>query len=197
MTVSSFSYFNAAFVNQRISFREHRHKCTFESSFALLLLMWIITVWSKNCPLFVFSLHFFPKCSTISGYPVLNNRYGWRYGRLVIPLTTCFLYHVSLYAPYEQVSILHVGFVFFLGCPWSEMYNKDYLPLFQPLGNAAMNTRVFKEPRGFMRCLQWFFAIVAFACCCDFSTHVDYTVNCTTPANTSHKVQHVFSYPFQ
>jgi len=66
-----------------------------------------------------------------------------------------------------------------------------------PLGNAAMNTRVFKEPRGFMRCVQWFFAIVAFACCCDFSTHVDYTVECTAPANTSHKLTHPFSYPFQ
>jgi len=77
------------------------------------------------------------------------------------------------------------------------MYNKDYLPLFQPLGNAAMNTRVFKEPRGFMRCVQWFFAIVAFGCCCDFSTHVDYTVECTSPANSSQKVTHVFSYPFQ
>ena len=86
---------------------------------------------------------------------------------------------------------------FFLGCQWPEMYNKDYLPLFQPLGNAAMNTRVFKEPRGFMRCVQWFFAIVAFGCCCDFSTHVDYTVECTSPANSSQKVTHVFSYPFQ
>merc|ERR1712008_203523 len=47
-----------------------------------------------------------------------------------------------------------------------------WMTLWQPLGNAAMNTRVFKEPRGFMRCVQWFFAIVAFGCCCDFSTHV-------------------------
>ena len=108
----------------------------------------------------------------------------------------CSLSCFSLFAPYEQISILHVV-IFFLGCQWPEMYNKDYLPLFQPLGNAAMNTRVFKEPRGFMRCVQWFFAIIAFACCCDFSTHVDYTVECTAPANSSQKVTHVFSYPFQ
>ena len=198
MTVSSFSYFNAAFVNQRISFREHRHKCTFEIFCSVSYLnMWIIIILSKNCPPWLFSLQLFLKCSTISGYPVLNNRYGWRYGRLVISLTTCVHYHVSLFAPYEQISIWHVVIFFFLGCQWPEMYNKDYLPLFQPLGNAAMNTRVFKEPRGFMRCVQWFFAIVAFGCCCDFSTHVDYTVECTAPDNTSHKVTHVFSYPFQ
>lgn len=64
-----------------------------------------------------------------------------------------------------------------------------------PIGNSVMNTRVFKEPRGFMRCVQWFFAIVAFACCCDFSTYVEYEVNCTN--TDSHTGKHEFSYPFQ
>jgi len=78
------------------------------------------------------------------------------------------------------------------------MYNADYLP-FQPLGNTAMNTRVFKEPRGFMRCVEWFFAIVAFACCCDFSTYIEYSVTCRneTQKPDVKNVTHEFSYPFQ
>jgi len=74
------------------------------------------------------------------------------------------------------------------------MYNRDYLP-FQPIGNSVMNTRVFKEPRGFMRCAEWFFAIVAFACCCDFSTYVSYNVTCRNAEPVTYK--HEFSYPFQ
>jgi len=74
------------------------------------------------------------------------------------------------------------------------MYNKDYLP-FQPIGNSVMNTRVFKEPRGFMRCVEWFFAIVAFACCCDFSTNVSYSVQCSNGEAKTYT--HEFSYPFQ
>jgi len=74
------------------------------------------------------------------------------------------------------------------------MYNNDYSP-FQPIGNSVMNTRVFKEPRGFMRCVEWFFAIVAFACCCDFSTYVEYEVDCRDAS--THTVKHEFSYPFQ
>jgi len=66
-----------------------------------------------------------------------------------------------------------------------------------PVGTTVMNTRVFKEPRGFMRCVQWFFAIVAFACCCDFSTYVEYTVECNKEPTTVQHVKHEFSYPFQ
>jgi len=74
------------------------------------------------------------------------------------------------------------------------MYNNDYSP-FQPIGNSAMNTRVFKEPRGFMRCVEWFFAIVAFACCCDFSTYVEYKVECRD--KDPYTAKYEFSYPFQ
>ena len=76
------------------------------------------------------------------------------------------------------------------------MYNKDYYPLlFQPIGNSVMDTRVFKEPRGFLRCVEWFFAIVAFACCCDFATYVEYDVICSDESVNTAK--HEFSYPFQ
>jgi len=72
--------------------------------------------------------------------------------------------------------------------------NPNPLPQ-SPIGNSAMNTRVFKEPRGFMRCVEWFFAIVAFACCCDFSTYVEYEVDCR--GEDPQTVRHEFSYPFQ
>jgi len=58
-----------------------------------------------------------------------------------------------------------------------------------------MDTRVFKEPRGFMRCLEWLFAIIAFALCCDFASHVNYTVSCSDKSEK--KVEHSFYYPFQ
>jgi len=64
-----------------------------------------------------------------------------------------------------------------------------------PIGNSVMDTRVFKEPRGFLRCVEWFFAIVAFACCCDFATYVEYDVICAVPPTVT--VKHQFSYPFQ
>jgi len=46
-----------------------------------------------------------------------------------------------------------------------------------------------------MRCVEWFFAIVAFACCCDFSTNVSYKVQCSNGEATTYT--HEFSYPFQ
>ena len=134
-----------------------------------------------------FPCHHCPKCKLAHEQSLLpRDRFVWHIN-----------YHVFLWLLLMGKFPVCMLLYFFLGCQWPEMYNKDYLPLFQPLGNAAMNTRVFKEPRGFMRCVQWFFAIVAFGCCCDFSTHVDYTVECTLPANSSQKVTHVFSYPFQ
>jgi len=64
-----------------------------------------------------------------------------------------------------------------------------------PIGNTVMDTRVLKEPRGFMRCIEWFFAIIAFACCCDFSSYVQYTVECTN--GTVQHIKNEFYYPFQ
>lgn len=58
-----------------------------------------------------------------------------------------------------------------------------------------MDTRVLKEPRGFMRCIEWLFAIVAFATCCDFSTYVEYEVECTK--NGTFAAKHIITYPFR
>jgi len=67
-----------------------------------------------------------------------------------------------------------------------------------PIGNTVMDTGVLKEPRGFMRCLQWLFAIIAFATCCDFSSYVEYTVECSENAGGAvQHIKHEFYYPFQ
>ena len=34
------------------------------------------------------------------------------------------------------------------------------------------NVEPLKEPCGFLRLLQWLFALVAFATCCDFSVRI-------------------------
>ena len=68
-------------------------------------------------------------------------------------------------------------------------------PVFQPIGNTVMDTRVLKEPRGFMRCIEWLFAIIAFSLCCDFATYVEYTVDCKGAGSTHYK--HSLSYPFK
>ena len=34
------------------------------------------------------------------------------------------------------------------------------------------NVEPLKEPWGFLRLLQWLFALVAFATCCDFSVRI-------------------------
>jgi len=65
-----------------------------------------------------------------------------------------------------------------------------------PIGNAVMDTRVLKEPRGFMRCLEWLFAIIAFATCCDFASQVSYKVTCQNEAQSA-TITHPIYYPFQ
>lgn len=58
-----------------------------------------------------------------------------------------------------------------------------------------MDTRVLKEPRGFMRILQWFFAIIAFSTCVHFNTTSNYSVFCTSGSVVN--VSHPFEYPFR
>lgn len=65
----------------------------------------------------------------------------------------------------------------------------------------SMNTRVvFKEPRGMIRWIQLFFAIIAFSTVVDFYTSVGITVTCpmapnTTTAIIKHQILNV-TYPF-
>lgn len=60
-----------------------------------------------------------------------------------------------------------------------------------------MDTAVLKEPRGFIRCLEWLFAVIAFATCAHFSTKAVYAVECQGKGNTTTLVEHVISYPFK
>ena len=60
-----------------------------------------------------------------------------------------------------------------------------------------METRIFKEPRGFMRCLQFIFAIFAFATCAHFSNSFGYDITCIKSPDVQTRVIHNYSYPFR
>jgi len=54
-----------------------------------------------------------------------------------------------------------------------------------------------KEPRGFLRLMQWFLAMIAFATCCDFSVKFGFQVNCKEETNiTSTLFITEATYPF-
>ena len=67
------------------------------------------------------------------------------------------------------------------------------------LGGAEMtqfNAEPLKEPRGFLRLLQWLFALVAFATCCDFTVKFGFRVECKD-ANISKTFETVAAYPYR
>lgn len=64
-----------------------------------------------------------------------------------------------------------------------------------PIGTTVMDTQVLKEPRGFIRCLEWIFALVAFATCANFSTTCGYKLTCNV--NQGADVVHNIYYPFK
>jgi len=59
-----------------------------------------------------------------------------------------------------------------------------------------MKTEVLKEPLGFIRILQCFFALVAFSSCAGYNSYSEYTVICKDN-NATHTIKHPFSYPFR
>eukprot|EP00096_Caligus_rogercresseyi_P007157 TRINITY_DN247_c0_g1_i2.p1 TRINITY_DN247_c0_g1~~TRINITY_DN247_c0_g1_i2.p1 ORF type:complete len:236 (+),score=35.55 TRINITY_DN247_c0_g1_i2:151-858(+) len=60
-----------------------------------------------------------------------------------------------------------------------------------------MDTQVLKEPRGLMRILEFFCAILAFSTLANFSGSFQYSIFCTSQPNVAHQVTHHFEYPFQ
>ena len=56
-----------------------------------------------------------------------------------------------------------------------------------------------KEPRGFLRLIQWFIALIAFATCCDFSIKFGFKVDCkkSTDITTPLYFNTPTSYPFR
>ncbi|XP_042882150.1 synaptophysin-like [Penaeus japonicus] len=59
---------------------------------------------------------------------------------------------------------------------------------------ANLNTRVLKEPRGFMKILQFVFGISAFATTTSFSTKFSFLMNC--PDSKTVSVSGIVDYPF-
>lgn len=59
-----------------------------------------------------------------------------------------------------------------------------------------MNTEVLKEPRGFMRVLECFFAMVAFATCANYTVHNEFTLKCVNSTLTK-SFKNDFYYPFR
>lgn len=61
------------------------------------------------------------------------------------------------------------------------------------MGNP--NFEIWKEPRGFLKCLQVFLAIFAFSCATGFRGSFSFNQNCEGPG-TSRKAEVSFQYPF-
>eukprot|EP00092_Neocalanus_flemingeri_P012898 GFUD01013895.1.p1 GENE.GFUD01013895.1~~GFUD01013895.1.p1 ORF type:complete len:265 (-),score=66.07 GFUD01013895.1:335-1129(-) len=62
--------------------------------------------------------------------------------------------------------------------------------------NRQLDMEALKEPRGFLRCLQWFFAMLAFATCCDFSTKLAFDIVCKDNSQATTMVTTDITYPF-
>ena len=71
------------------------------------------------------------------------------------------------------------------------------------MSTQKANFEVFKEPRGFIRCLELLFAVVAFATLANFSTKISINIICknSTDINnvddTFHQFDRSVSYPFK
>ena len=60
-----------------------------------------------------------------------------------------------------------------------------------------LDIEVLKEPRGFIRCLEFFFAIVAFSTLANFSTEFSFDIKCKNAAlNAPNPVTVQVDYPF-
>jgi len=60
-----------------------------------------------------------------------------------------------------------------------------------------LDIEVFKEPRGFIRCLEFFFAIVAFSTLANFSTEFSFDIKCKNATLDDQKILEVqVDYPF-
>jgi len=65
------------------------------------------------------------------------------------------------------------------------------------LGKCQLNLEILKEPRGFIRCLQCLFALVAFATLADFSTDSAFDIACQNTSLPTTHISTTISYPFR
>jgi len=61
----------------------------------------------------------------------------------------------------------------------------------------TFDMEALKQPRGFLRCLQWFFAMLAFATCADFSTEIGFSISCTNESLPVTDITTTVMYPFR
>ena len=59
-----------------------------------------------------------------------------------------------------------------------------------------LDIEVFKEPRGFIRALEFFFAIVAFSTLANFSTEFSFDIKCKNATLDDQKILVQVHYPF-
>ena len=59
-----------------------------------------------------------------------------------------------------------------------------------------LDIEVLKEPRGFIRCLEFFFAIVAFSTLANFSTEFSFDIKCKNATLDDQKILVQVDYPF-
>jgi len=64
----------------------------------------------------------------------------------------------------------------------------------------TFNPEALKQPRGFMRLLQCFFAMLAFSCCAGFGSSLSFKITCTDAGDNSSTITETvkadYSYPF-
>jgi len=60
----------------------------------------------------------------------------------------------------------------------------------------TFDMEALKQPRGFLRCLQWFFAMLAFAVCADFSTSIGFDIICRNETQPTVHITTTAQYPF-
>jgi len=65
------------------------------------------------------------------------------------------------------------------------------------LRNRNLDLEVLKEPRGFIRCLQWFFAMLAFATLAGFSTQLSFDIICREKELPITHITSLINYPFR
>ncbi|PNJ04749.1 SYP isoform 7 [Pongo abelii] len=62
---------------------------------------------------------------------------------------------------------------------------------------AGGQFRVVKEPLGFVKVLQWVFAIFAFATCGSYSGELQLSVDCANKTESDLSIEVEFEYPFR
>jgi len=65
------------------------------------------------------------------------------------------------------------------------------------VGGRTMDTEILKQPRGFLRVLQWFIAMLAFATCANYSSYLEFKIVCSDKEKDEHMVKQAFQYPFK